>query len=508
MRRYRVLRLLGPVLLTAVLCEAQVEYRTESVPLCRADDGDCPQGAGLLRFAGGLQLTSEDGTLGGLSAIRVAASGSSGPIFAAGTDVGDSLRFVAVSDDGVLVTGQLVHDSNGWLSGVDAIRTARLRNVDGTPLEGMDTATGLDLTDAESLAATSDTDPMGGDLLIGFERLHRVLRYPVGEQGIGAVPVEQLGMGAHNGRISQCKENGGVEAMDFLASGALLVFCEEPLPARPQIDGMLVAPGWLLPQPSSSGNAHRVYLELFSEERPVAIARIPRWHEDSGDSVGEEESGGMLVLERSWNQERGNVLRLLYVDAAALSSAVAAAGAQEVEKPLAVVETKSKSKSVRKSDRLSAYYVTDDSDQRLRRGRRAEGCVIRGSQVAELNRTSHNVDNFEGLAIVALPNDRLRVYIIADDNFNPSQRTLLHSFILNVVDLTKLPRPQCNYFEDVLSGDDDAPSRQGPARWLVVVGLILLLAVLCALVGCAVCVVRAKRRQRYLETQTLPTEEL
>jgi len=497
MRRTRE-ALAAMLLLGGAHLRASAEFRAEPVSLCSGRAGACPppaaQRAGLLRFWGGLRLTG-DQEFGGLSALRVAAypaSSESATESIGPADSGVSLRFVAVSDSGVLVNGKLLHRaSDGWLEDVTELATERLRNVDGTPLEGLDAGTGLDLTDAESLAATSEQDPMGsGELLVGFERLHRVLRYPVGDQGMSAVPVEQLGLGAHNGRISRCEENGGVEAMDFLDSGALLVFCEEPLADWPRIDGMLVAPGWLLPRPSTSSIAYRVHLHLSSAERPVAIARIPRWHGDSASLV----SGGLLVLERSWNSNTGNVLRILYIDAATLSSSASAAAATAAE------------------PRDHTAAATNSSSRRRQpspRQRRSEGCVMRGSLVAELNRTSHIVDNFEGMAVVAIPLNRLRVYIVSDDNFSPSQKTLLHSFVLDINDLLQLPPPRCIYFvDDTIGSDDGEPRRQGPALWVVVIFVVLLGAIACGLACFSFYLIRAKRRQRYLETQTLPTEEL
>ncbi|MFZ5670402.1 MAG: esterase-like activity of phytase family protein [Pseudomonadota bacterium] len=37
-------------------------------------------------------------------------------------------------------------------------------------------------------------------------------------------------------------------------------------------------------------------------------------------------------------------------------------------------------------------------------------------------------DNFEGIAVVKKPNDDWRIYLLSDDNFSPSQRTLLLAF--------------------------------------------------------------------------------
>jgi len=312
------------------------------VPLCSAAaPAGCPppraQAAGLLRFSGGLLLESSRADFGGLSALRVGAPApAAGPIAAADAA---ALPFVAVSDDAVLVTGRLEHDGSGWLTGVAGVALAPLRGLDGHALSERDAETGLSLRDAESLASTSDADPLGGDLLVGFERLHRVWRYPVGGAlggaagAAAAVPVEQRGLGAHNARISGCAENGGVEAMDFLHSGALLVFCEDPLPSEGAGGGgEQFFPGWLLPSPADTDTALPVRLaSSFPQrpERPVAVARIPRLEGGRGwgQGVGERVLGGILVLQRSYTRRAGNVLRVLFLDANTLASA-AAAGAR------------------------------------------------------------------------------------------------------------------------------------------------------------------------------------
>ena len=272
-------RALLALLLALLLARGSEEQVTvHSVPLCRAEaPAACRrQAAGLLRFTGGLHLESGHPYFGGLSALRVGAAG--GHVGGGGEE---AMTFVAVSDSGALVTGRLEHDHSGWLKGVAGVTMVPLRGLDGGALPAKDAATGLSLRDAESLASTSDGDPLSGDLLVGFERLHRVWRYPVGTQGVAAaVPVEQLGLGAHNARISQCPENGGAEAMDFLHSGALLVFCEDPLPSEPaRAGGEKLFPGWLLPSPSEAETAFPVRLASnfpHLPEKPVAVARIPR----------------------------------------------------------------------------------------------------------------------------------------------------------------------------------------------------------------------------------------
>lgn len=102
-------------------------------------------------FAGGVQLlTPTVSPLRSLSDLKV---------------LGDS-EFVAVSDAGDLVRGSLRLDADGHLSGLDQLRSHRLTLMNGAPIE--DKTEG----DAEGLTLLPN-----GDLLVTFERNHRIWNY-------------------------------------------------------------------------------------------------------------------------------------------------------------------------------------------------------------------------------------------------------------------------------------------------------------------------------------------
>jgi len=113
-----------------------------------------PGGAKLaegVRFAGGVQLIAAPvSALHGLSDLTLTGDGG----------------FLAVSDSGDLVRGRLALDEAGRLTGLDDLRVRRLTLADGTPI--VDKAEG----DAEGLALTED-----GEVLVSFERDHRILSY-------------------------------------------------------------------------------------------------------------------------------------------------------------------------------------------------------------------------------------------------------------------------------------------------------------------------------------------
>lgn len=113
-----------------------------------------PGGARLAEgviFAGGVELVlAQDSPLHSLSDFKII----SGP------------EFVSVSDAGDLVRGALVRDDAGRLIGVAELMYRRLTLTDGSPIaEKVD-------GDAEGLLITR-----GGDLLVSFERNHRIWNY-------------------------------------------------------------------------------------------------------------------------------------------------------------------------------------------------------------------------------------------------------------------------------------------------------------------------------------------
>lgn len=127
-----------------------------------------PGGARLadgVRFAGGLELVAGPASpLHSLSDLKLTG--------------GDA--FVSVSDAGDLVRGRLLLDATGDLSGLAALRYRRLTLTDGAPI--IDKADG----DAEGLVITP-----GGDLLVSFERDHRLWSYGPADQPHAPVVVRR-----------------------------------------------------------------------------------------------------------------------------------------------------------------------------------------------------------------------------------------------------------------------------------------------------------------------------
>jgi hypothetical protein len=152
------------------------------------------QRLGNFAYAGGLKLTSDQtARLHGLSDLKLTGGG----------------RFVAVSDEGDLFRARFRLDAAGRLIGLDEASIAPLLGEDGLPLQGKLMA------DAEGLALLP-----GGDMLVSFERTHRIWLYPAKGGPPRAVPKPD----------AQFPENDGMEALAALPSAgpdAYVVGAEE-----------------------------------------------------------------------------------------------------------------------------------------------------------------------------------------------------------------------------------------------------------------------------------------
>jgi hypothetical protein len=196
------------------------------------------------------------------------------------------------------------------------------------------------LSDAEAVRRDAS-----GDLLVGFERQHRVLRYKaIGGNG-APIPVPS--------DLKGQPENGGIEAIAAWPDGRLLLISEQ---AR-NTEGDLKA--WL----RVDGAWHALSYPLAGEGLPTDAAVLP--------------SGDLAVIER-----RFGLLTSL--------------GVRVVRVPAANV---------------------------------VPGGKLLGETLAEWE-APMSIDNMEGLAVQRAPDGATLLWIISDDNFRRSQRTLLMLFRL------------------------------------------------------------------------------
>jgi YD repeat-containing protein len=151
---------------------------------------------GRLEFRGGLHLTSADKRFGGLSALSIS---------------GDGTQLTAVSDEGGWLTAGLTYDDRGWLKGVTDAHIGVLHAPSGRPLAGKE------FQDAESLARLPD-----GSMIVGFERQHRLWKYPAGPNPLDGRPMP---MRVPN-NLYKAPANGGIEALGSLWDGRLFALTE------------------------------------------------------------------------------------------------------------------------------------------------------------------------------------------------------------------------------------------------------------------------------------------
>ncbi len=253
----RGLLLAAPALLAAGCGQAQVASPRVALPPARPLALP-PLPGGRLEPLGGLILDNAVLGFGGLSGLHLT----------------DDLRLTAIADVGHWLSARLLLDGSLRPIGLAEMRTGPLRDGAGTELpRGF-------AGDAESLARLPN-----GDWLVGFERWHRVRRYPRlnGPAQYVEMPPE----------LAEAPGNGGLESLAVLTDGRWL----------------MVAEGWAMPgQPTGVrrawlGSPDRGWTRLgYRAEAPM----------DPCDTAALPD-GGALVLERSFSifgGFRGRIVRL------------------------------------------------------------------------------------------------------------------------------------------------------------------------------------------------------
>jgi hypothetical protein len=145
---------------------------------------------GLLEFRGGLVLRSSNKNFGGLSAIRVAADGA---------------HFISLSDKGWWFRGRIVYAGTRPQAIADA-EMAPILGPDGRPLADRG------WFDTESIAED------GGTLYVGIERVHQIVRFDYGKDGLLArgQPI------AVPPAVHALPSNKGLESLVFAPKGSAL----------------------------------------------------------------------------------------------------------------------------------------------------------------------------------------------------------------------------------------------------------------------------------------------
>jgi hypothetical protein len=296
--------------LSAVASCGPLEVRSSPVPL--APDGSLRVGG--LEYRGGVQLSSGDGRFGGLSDLRVSATGE---------------QITAISDEGHWFTAHLLYNQNGFLTGVTAADVGALRDTSGQPLNGK-----LE-QDAEALAAMPD-----GSFLVAFERHHRLFRYPPTRPPLRGVPT----LVAPPPDLSSAPANEGIEALTTLADGRVFALSEN-LAVE---DGVR---GWVRETAGWQPFAYRVSGLL----RPSGAARLP--------------SGDIVVLVRGFSLLTGIAVRLEVIAAAEIRRGAVLQGRTlaEITPPLTVDNFEGVDAREGQDGETLVYLLSDDNFSRRQR---------------------------------------------------------------------------------------------------------------------------------------------
>lgn len=151
--------------------------------------------SGSLRYRGGLALSSNDASFGGLS----------------GMEVLDDGRWLAISDSGQWFEARLVLDHDGALVGFGGMRTAAMRDESGEPFRSKREG------DSEGLTQLPD-----GRFAVSFEQSQSVRLYDLNRDGpFGAATPGPTLEGAR-----RLRANVGLEAIAVADNGDLLVGSE------------------------------------------------------------------------------------------------------------------------------------------------------------------------------------------------------------------------------------------------------------------------------------------
>ncbi len=187
-------------------------------------------------YLGSFTWRVDDPRFGGLSGLEIAPDGAG---------------FTAITDRGTILTGRLVRDAAGAVSGVEGVTLDAIRDPEGAPVRGVG-------ADPEGLAVDAS-----GRIYISFEARHRVWAYAMPGAPAEAIP--------QHPDFARFQPNSGMEALAVDERGRLYTLPERsgaldrPYPVY-RFDGEWTQPftlprdGTFLPVGADFGPDGRLYL--------------------------------------------------------------------------------------------------------------------------------------------------------------------------------------------------------------------------------------------------------
>ncbi len=257
------------LVLTAIICSTEKTVEADPIAVSATPLAFHPalperKKAGKLRWRGGLVLKSQTAAFGGLSSLLIS---------------DDLSQLTAASDDGQWFRAELSYDKKGQLTGLSNGAMTAIIDLKGKALSDKRQR------DAESLSRHSS-----GDLLVSFERNHRVWRYPADpftdKTAPTALPTPLP--------LTTTFGNGGIESLVTLRDGRVLAITE----AQELSGGSNQVAAYLWDGKATKGDKTWSSLRFQREGafKPTGAARLP--------------GGDILVLERSYIPIIGVAMRL------------------------------------------------------------------------------------------------------------------------------------------------------------------------------------------------------
>jgi len=261
------------LLLAAAIVEAQEKPSTEGLsvesveiearPIASFSRDGTSVDLGKLAWRGGLVLTAKSNQFGGWSGLLLDDQGKG---------------FLAISDAGTWMTGEIAYDGEQRPTGLAAVRIGPTVGPNGENL------TRKGDRDSEAIALASGTLAKG-TAYVAFERNSRVGLYELGSSGLGAA-TSFLTMPKEADLLG----NDGIEAMARLKAGphvgALVAFAESPLAGQSE------HPGWIW---------------IDGEPKPFWVGGIGDYGISDAASL---DDGSVLILERRFRPADGVRIRL------------------------------------------------------------------------------------------------------------------------------------------------------------------------------------------------------
>lgn len=218
---------------------------------------------GPLEFRGGLVLSASVKAFGGWSGIVMETDGK---------------HFLAVSDEGAWMTAELGYDGTAP-AGIRKARLGPIRGLKGRPLDRK-----RDL-DAESVTLL-EGNLTRGTALIGFERNHRIGRFPVVD-GVVQMPTGYLKLPPEARRM---RTNKSFEAVTVMQGG--------------RYKGAPIAFSERFPDPTLK---HHGWIWIGDDPRPLFVTDIDDFELTDAVSLTD---GSLILLERRFRWTEGVKMRL------------------------------------------------------------------------------------------------------------------------------------------------------------------------------------------------------